>query len=274
MHLIRKRRGRGASAAVWAVAAILVAAFTPQASRAQEQTAGTAGLFSPFASNADASTPATQRGLWYSGYNAARGDNYVFSGATVALNGDLDSDGYHLRVSGGWVAYDLNPGHGRGYQGDVMLGYRATRGIIDSGLYFGVDFQHYDPDDPTEEVRGTEWGFKVAADLETDREETSIYFALAAEYSTSFQTYWTRARVGPSLLGFAFGPEASAFGDVGFDAQRLGAFFIWDLKLPRMSPVEVTLYGGHQFVAGGGSGGDGVGGGEGPYGGISFSTRF
>jgi hypothetical protein len=255
MHLIRKRRGRGASAAVWAGAAILVAAFTPQASRAQEQ---------------------TERGLWYSGYNAARGDNYVFSGATVALNGDLDKDGYHLRVSGGWVAYDLNPGHGRGYQGDVMLGYRATRGIIDSGLYLGVDFQHYDPDDPTEEVRGTEWGFKVAADLETDREETSIYFALAAEYSTSFQTYWTRARVGPSLLGFAFGPEAAAFGDVGFDAQRLGAFFIWDLKVPGMSPVEVTLYGGHQFVAGsGGDGvGGGVGGGEGPYGGISFSTRF
>jgi hypothetical protein len=118
-----------------------------------------------------------------------------------------------------------------------------TRGNTDSGLYIGVDYQHYNPhpDDPTDEVRGTEWDFKIAADVETLRNESPIYFSVAGEYSTSFQTYWARARIGRTLKGFIFGPEGVALGNVGFDAQRIGGFFICDWKaLPLMSPIEVT----------------------------------
>jgi hypothetical protein len=41
-----------------------------------------------------------------------------------------------------------------------------------------------------------------------------------------------------------------------------------------MSPIEVTLNAGYQFVAGDNGGGGGVGGGEGAYGGIAFSLLF
>jgi hypothetical protein len=262
MHPMRKNK----SIAFRAGGALLIAALTPQVAQGQEEAGRTAD-----------DNGGTQRGVWYSGYDPARGEHYLYSGATVALNGDLDRDGFHARVFGSWVAYDLNPGSGRGYQGDFMLGYRMTRGNIDGGLYIGVDYQHYNPhpDDPTDEVRGTEWGFKIAADVETLRNESPIYFSVAGEYSTSFQTYWARARIGRNLKGFAFGPEGVALGNVGFDAQRIGGFFIFDWKaLPLMSPIEVTLNAGYQFVAGDNGGGGGVGGGEGAYGGIAFSLLF
>jgi hypothetical protein len=259
------RKNRSATFRVGAV--LLIAAFTSHVAHAQEEGGRTAD-----------DDGGTQRGVWYSGYDPARGEHYVYSGATVALNGDADRDGYHARVFGSWVAYDLNPGSGRGYQIDFMPGYRMIRSNVDSGLYIGVDYQHYNPhpDDPTNEVRGTQWGFKVAADVETLRnDESSIYFSLAGEYSTSFQTYWARARVGPALKGFAYGPEVVALGDVGFDSQRIGGFFIFDWKaLPRMFPIEVTLNAGYQFVAGDNNNGGGIGGGEGAYGGIAFSLPF
>ena len=231
----------------------------------------------------DSEDSATERGVWYSGYDAVRGAQYAFTGGTVALNGDLSRNGFFLRAYGSWVRYELDPGHGRGYQTDLMLGYRFNdeKGKIYGGIYIGADYQNYrlDPDDPTAQVRGTEWGFKVAADLATLREGTPLYYALVGNYSTSFQTYWARARVGVNLHGVTFGPEGIVLGDVGFDAQRVGAFLIFDLKpFPKMAPIEVGLSVGHQFVAGEGGGVvdgvGGVGGGEGTYGGIVLTLLF
>ena len=261
----RSQRVVGTTAAFRAGATVLAAAFTLQLGQAQE---------APFAWNTGAPT---LRGVWFSGYDVDRGSHYGFSGVTVALNGDLSRDSFHLRVYGSRVDYDLDPGNGRGYQGDLMLGYRVNHGKVDGGLYVGVDYQNYrlDPDDPTAKVRGTEWGFKVAADLETPRDGTAIYYALEGEYSTAFHTYWARTRVGMNLWRITFGPEGAVLGDLSFDAQRVGAFVMFDWKLLPQTPIEVTLHAGHQFVSRQDDGAvGGIGGGEGAYGGITFRLLF
>ena len=234
---------------------------------------------SPSTKDSNDSEEPTERGYWYTGYDVVRGSQYAYSGGSVALNGDLSKNGFHVRVYGSWVGYDLNPGHGRGLQTDLMLGYRISNEKLDAGLYIGADYQNYRlrPDDPTEDVRGTEWGFKVAGDLASPREGNPYYYALTGNYSTSFHTYWARARVGATLYGITFGPEGIVDGDLGFDAQRVGGFLIFELKLfPKMSPLEVGLDVGHQFVShsNGGAVGGGIGGGEGTYGGIVLSVTF
>jgi hypothetical protein len=227
--------------------------------------------------SAGAPQEAPERGVWFGGYDFVKGSSYYFDGLIVALNGDLSRDGFALRAYGSRVDYDLDPGDGRGYQGDLMLGYLFTRGQLSGGVFVGVDYQDYKlkPDDPTAQVRGTEVGFAVAANLDGSR-EGPFYFSLNGKYSTAFESYWGRARVGLNRGRFTFGPEAIAFGDVEFDAQRLGGFLTFDVKLiPRM-PLEVTLSAGHQYVSGSGGGGgiNSVGGGEGTYGLLVVSTTF
>jgi hypothetical protein len=120
---------------------------------------------------------------------------------------------------------------------------------------------------------------KVAAELATSK-ELPYYFALNGNYSTAFDVYWARARIGLVRGGVTFGPEGIVFGDEEFNAQRLGGFVSFDVKLLPNRPVEITLSAGHQFVnasgssAGGGNGIGGAGGGEGTYATIVFSVLF
>jgi hypothetical protein len=224
----------------------------------------------------DAPTPPPLSGVWFSGMDWVTGARYMFDGASIALNRDLSRDGFALRLYGSRTDFDRDPGDGRTWQGDVMLGYIFSRGPIYGDVYVGVDYQDVklSPDDPTERVRGSATGLKVAAGVGTSR-ELPHYVNLSGSYSTAFDTYWARARLGLTHNKFVLGTEGIAFGDVGFDAQRLGGFVIFDLKLAPNFPVEVTLSAGHQFVSGSnGEAVGGSGGGEGTYGSISFSFLF
>ena len=219
-----------------------------------------------------------ERGVYFSGYDVVTDSRYAYSGIIVALNGDMGRDGYFVRAYGALGDFDLNPGDGRQWQGDVALGYMFSRSSIDYEIYAGVDYQNVRlrPDDPTAEVRGTEWGFKVGAGIETEK-ELPYYFRIEGNYSTSFNSYWARARVGLHRGRFTFGPEASVVGDEDFDAQRVGGFVTFDLKLPQFRPTEITLSVGHQFVSGSSNntdGNGGIGGGEGTYGLINWSVTF
>ena len=171
----------------------------------------------------DTPTTDTQRGVYFSGYDVVEGARYAFAGMVLALNNDISRDGWALRLYGSRVDFDLDPGDGRGWQGDVMLGYRFVRKHMYGGIYVGGDYQNYrlSPDDPTAKVRGTEVGVKVAAELATSK-ELPYYFALNGNYSTAFDVYWARARVGLIRGGVTFGPEGIVFADQEFNAQRWG----------------------------------------------------
>jgi Cellulose biosynthesis protein BcsS len=218
-----------------------------------------------------------ERGVWFSGVDLVKDSRYYYDGIIVALNGDLGRDGFFVRAYGSLDNFDRNPGDGRQWQGDVALGYMFSRNKIDFDIYAGVDYQNVRlrPDDPTAEVRGTEWDFKIGAGIETEK-ELPYYFRLEGNYSTAFNSYWARARVGLRRDRFTFGPEASVVGDEDFDAQRVGGFVMFDLQLPRFRPVEVTVSAGHQFVSGGENGGatGGIGGSSGTYGLVNLSVSF
>jgi hypothetical protein len=225
-------------------------------------------------------TPAepVERGVYFSGYDVVTDSRYTYSGIIVALNGDMGRDGFFVRGYGAYGNFDQNPGDGRQWQGDVALGYMFTRGSLGYEIYAGVDYQNVRlrPDDPTAEVRGTEWGFKVGAGIETEK-ELPYYFRLEGNYSTAFNSYWARARVGVHRGRFTFGPEASVVGDEDFDAQRVGGFVTFDVKLPQFRTMELTLSVGHQFVSGSNNNADGtggIGGGEGTYGLVNLSVAF
>ncbi len=112
----------------------------------------------------------TASGIWFGGFDAAKDATYSFDGVIVAFNRDISKDGWALRAYGSRVDFDQEPtGDGRGWQGDVMLGYLFHRMGYSGGIYTGADYENYklSPDDLNSPVRGTEWGFKVAGDVAT-----------------------------------------------------------------------------------------------------------
>ena len=155
----------------------------------------------------------TPRGVFFSGVDTVVGSTYAYDGVVVAWNGDLTRDGFVVRLYGSMGQYDLDPGHGTGWQGDAMIGYKFSRGPVWGSIFVGVDVQDYDlsPDDPTALVRGSETGFKVAGDLSTAY-GSPIYASIAGNYSTAFNSYWARARVGVYRDKLTWGPEGVVLG--------------------------------------------------------------
>lgn len=221
----------------------------------------------------------------FSGFDVVRDAQYTYSGLIVALNRDIGKDGFVLRLYGGNVGYEYDNGgirtDGDGWQFDAMLGYKVSRGHWWAAAYAGVDYQNHDltPDDLDNPVRGSEVGVKVAFDSATLRTGTPVYASLSGNYSTAFDSYWARGRVGANLGHLTIGPEAIVIGNEAFDAHRLGGFATFDMRLSRTTSFEVTLSGGYQFLDESGSGfasgqSIGSGGGEGVYGGVSISSVF
>lgn len=228
----------------------------------------------------------TKSWVVFSGYDIVKDANYSYQGAIVALNGDLGRDGVMLRVYGSQVNYDFKNGDvpttGNGWQADAMIGYKVNRGRFWAAAYIGVDYQNFDitPDDKSAGARGSEVGFKVAADMATLRSEGPLYIGLNGEYSTAFETYWARGRVGYNVPGrVTFGPEFIAMGNVDFDATRVGGFVTFDINLTPKVPLEITLSAGHQFSGNSDNNGTssstgGLGGSEGTYGSITVVSVF
>lgn len=241
--------------------------------------AGSASADGMRRSGATPTTSTTQSIVTFSGYDQARDSSYFFQGVQVALNGDIGRDGFMVRAYGSQVDYDYLNGtaatHGVGRQGELMIGYKASRGSIWGAAFIGIDHQNHKltPDDPTNTVRGSETGFKVTGDLASLRDQGPLYFSLSGMYSTAFDSYWARARVGGNVNRVTIGPEFVTLGNQGFDATRVGGFLTFDLKITPKLPLEVTLYAGHQFVAGS-SGATGASGGEGEYFGLSLTSLF
>jgi len=213
----------------------------------------------------------------FSGSDWGKDASYFYSGIIYALNRDLGRDGVVLRGFAGVPMFEYDNGKetidGDGIQGDLMIGYMWQRPFATFSAYVGVEYQDYDltPDDPSNKVQGSETGFKVAADL-SSAYESPFYFNLSGSYSTAFDSYWARGRVGYNAGRFVIGPEVTAMGSEGFDAHRVGGFVTLRFELSPAISSEITAYAGHQFMDGE-SGGSSRGG-EGTYGGVGFSLVF
>lgn len=178
-----------------------------------------------------------------------------WTGLFYAFNRDLTQSGFILRVLGTTGSYDYTDGFttfdSDYFQGDVMIGYQIVRGGIDVAAYIGVDYQDYDitPDDPLNEVRGDEVGFKVAVDLESNgASEGPLYVMASGSYSTAFNSYYALGRIGYDFGRLTIGPEVWALGDDSYDAYRIGGFVNIDLPLRTGVYSALTISAGYQTV--------------------------
>ena len=191
----------------------------------------------------------------FSGIDIVKDAREGYLGGMVALNGDLDRDGFLVRILGTLGTFEYNDTvtnfDGDYWQGDLMLGYQLVRNGVTYAALAGVDFQDYklSPDDPTSKLRGSETGFKVALDIGTERYyKRPFYAATRASYSTAFDTYYALGRLGVNIDRFAIGPEVWALGDKSGDAGRVGAFVLTDISLGPSSVGMLSFSGGYQFV--------------------------
>jgi len=191
-----------------------------------------------------------------SGIDVARDSNFEYLEAEISLNGDNSKPGFVLRGFAGTGHYDYRtdvPGgkvDADAFSGDVMIGYQGFYNAnVGWSAFIGADLENNDltPSDPENPVSGSQWGVKVAAEIET-QDPKQIYYDLAGEYTTAYETYWSIARLGYKFAKFYIGPEGQFIGDETYDSQRIGAFVKFDLAItPHLKP-EMTISSGYGFV--------------------------
>ena len=214
--------------------------------------------------------------LW-SGAEAYRRAWSVYGGATLALFGSIQEDGWRLRALGGQSTYLYRSQRWTGtgtvpvtLQGtatfaDLLVGYHRQLGPLTLKAFAGVSTSDHNLDDPEARVRGRAWGGKGALEAWwniTDLAWVSADLSLA----TMHRDYASRLRLGWRLLPeLSVGLEAGAVGNLDCDIARAGGFlrYAWD-------GGEASLSGGWASDAIRG-GGDGT---PGPYAVLSVLTRF
>jgi hypothetical protein len=237
----------------------------------------------------------TQANLTYSELDIAKHDVNFYSTYITALNRDLDKDGVLFRIEGliDRFTYSAELDRTRNivgteWEGAAYVGYQIIRDKINYSGYVGVDVPNVNlsPNDPTNPVRGTQVGFKVKGEIETELEKT-WYLDIAADYSTAFQTYDSRIRpgwkFGPGKTEYqtVIGPEGGFLGDKTFDAQRLGLFVLIPIAINEDITAQFIVAGGYQWVSDKGSNastagdaGPSTAGDSGAYATMSFELPF
>jgi cellulose biosynthesis protein BcsS len=210
----------------------------------------------------------------FSGIEIGPRSEFVYAGAIAAANGDLGRSGVLFRgLAGyGWYEYEGNVGevHGRVSLFDAMVGYQQVGNNLRVLGFIGVEHQNHEHSvfDPFNPVRGSETGLKVAGEV-SSLIGNPWYFNLMGSYSTAFDTYWSRLRVGYSFGNAIVGPEVWAFGNEAFDAQRFGVFTQVDGNLLGM-PGRFTFSTGKHYS----SDSNVFGGQDGFYGTLNFGFVF
>lgn len=182
----------------------------------------------------------------FAGFSTSPDSNYGEAGAVFAINGNLRTDGWLVRLKGGFGHYNYNsaPGVERGVDfstGDFMVGYQKFFGPTLLSLYVGANVQDHDNDDPLAEVKGTKWGAKVRAELYTALSDR-WYGLVSGEYSSAFDSYFAQGKLGYVIVpGVSVGPELAALGNDRFDDIRYGAFVAFDLA----RSAQLILSGGY-----------------------------
>ena len=131
--------------------------------------------------------------LVYSDASFLRDATTIDSGATIALNGDLGRRGYIVELYAGLSLYNYRNSDVPGGKVDAnapefyaRIGYQWFLGNLRFETTIGDDFQrtNLNPDDPSNPTAGTENGFMVGAELETN-EPKPIYLDVIGEFSHS-----------------------------------------------------------------------------------------
>jgi len=163
---------------------------------------------------------------------------FGYVGGVVAPMSDINESGVLLRGLFGYGEYEYGtrfPGavggipttvDGEITTGEIMGGYQLAGPNTVLKVFAGVQFQDHDlsPNDVRNPVRGGETGAKFQGEIYQNLSE-SVWASAIGTYSTSFDTYWTRGRLGFEVApDWSIGPEAGIFGNDRFDQWRVGGF--------------------------------------------------
>lgn len=184
----------------------------------------------------------------FTGVDVANNSWHAYLGGVTALSGqDITSqDGWLARAGVGYGEYEYGRGilsdvDGDMTTGDLMIGYGHSFANGRVSAYLGGNYQHHDisPNDPLNEVEGSEGGVKGQLELRFSPVNNVGVNAIGS-YSTAFDTYWTRLDIGYNFGGFSVGPEVSFSGNEEYNSTRFGGR-IGDIDL---GFANVALHGG------------------------------
>lgn len=213
----------------------------------------------------------------WGGVSASPDAWYSYLGGTHAVRGDIYKDDWMVRGSVGYGNYDYDTTAVASGNvdidvaaADLMVGYQhyfATGAGANKGrvtLYGGADFQDHGLDtlDTSNSVRGSQWGVKGLLEVIGDLTAHTSADVTGA-YSTSFDSYWSRARIGYDVGGVRIGPEGVFLGNEEFDQQRAGLFFD---RIAVGDNVWLSVSGGYSAASRRGD--------DGAYGDIGFALDF
>jgi Cellulose biosynthesis protein BcsS len=233
--------------------------------------AGAAGVTLLFGLEPAVAQTKTSTAIFF-GADAGPSANAFYVGTVVAMNGDFGRDGVLVRALGvyGTYDYDAAVGHVQGKYSlfDGMVGYQILRPGIRLAGYVGAEHQDHrlSPFDPNNPVVGGETGFKVAGDLTLGHGQP-LFMILAGSFSTVFDTYWSRLRIGYTVNQISFGPEGWWSGKENSEEKRVGAFV--GVRVAG-TPIEITASGGYHFNDKGGIFGNR----DGAYGSLNVGFSF
>ena len=222
---------------------------------------------------ANATEPKT---VVFTGVDLAPRDTVATWGGAIHAFEGLTRDSLYVRVLGAHAWFDYTSGaslgtiDGTATLFDALIGYQVVRSNIRAGVAIGVENQNYhlSPDDPGNPIRGNETGFKVMGDIGT-LVARPWFFDVIGSFSTAFESYWTRGRVGYEIGKVVIGPEVVFYGNSDFRAERIGGFLQFDLPMGHVF-TRTSISAGHEQT-----GDDGFfGGREGAYGTLNFAFAF
>jgi hypothetical protein len=186
---------------------------------------------------------------------------FAAASTTFALDRPLTQSGPRLRVEALAGTYRFDAASGASVKGDqlggaLLAGYqwvspRSSFAIYGGGAVRASQFSGPAIDLP---AAGTSTGFKTSFEYFATPTDRTMLFAYGS-YSTIYNAYYTRAKLGIATFGSAYvGPEVAALGDDFYRQWRIGAH-VTGLQ---MGGLQFGLSGGYEVDRQGKSGAYGV----------------
>ncbi|MBN9147003.1 MAG: cellulose biosynthesis protein BcsS [Nitrobacter sp.] len=170
-----------------------------------------------------------ERFLFFSGVDLWRNGQAGYAGMLLAPQGGLNNDGFLVRLfmSDDFERYDTPTQRFTTniFRASVLPGWRVKRGNVEIKVFAGPALESHalKPDIPTDKLRGSHFGARIATELWWEP-LPAMMVAAAASATTIGSEYSARAAAGWRFLDrFWVGPEVCASADEYSTQYRIGA---------------------------------------------------
>ena len=209
----------------------------------------------------------------YGGVDITEKSTATFIGGTKALDGNIFTNGFMVTgsLTGAQYEYNTSSVIDNKVDGDLtainaLIGYQWVKKGHSVAFYTGLDYQDHSlsPDDPISKVKGDKTGAIIQ--LEVTKFSSPVDASFIAKASSTYDTYWTRGRLGHKVGKGKMGVELTASGNDSYDNERYGLY----------ATLPVSAKTGLDFAVGSSSlqGKNSVQDSDSAYGSIGFVTLF